>query len=176
MDFPADHSDSPNHQPPTPSAHGELSPSLLLPPQRELFLVVQQYIRERLSDPDLSPSTIACAHHISLRHLHRLFRLHGLTVAAWIRRQRLEGCRRDLTDLAKFAQPIQSIAVRWGFTDNAHFSRVFRAAYGYPPSHLRRETETRWYEQLISRFGPVHPFHALEPQESHEPVASQRIA
>lgn len=112
---------------------------------------VQKYIRAHLADPELSPGTVADAHHISLRHLHRLFRQHGLTVAAWIRRQRLEGCWRDLTDAAMFSQPIQVIASRWGFTDNAHFSRVFRAAYGFPPSHLRRRAEAVWYARVVNR-------------------------
>ncbi|WP_228083499.1 helix-turn-helix domain-containing protein [Streptomyces profundus] len=121
---------------------------------------MQSYIREHLGDSELTPRSVARAHHISLRYLHRLFHQHGLTVAAWIRQQRLEGCWRDLTDAAMFAHPIQAIAGRWGFTDSAHFSRAFRAAYGLPPSHLRRRAKTVWEERVVGRGpGTVLPGH-----------------
>jgi AraC-like DNA-binding protein len=59
-------------------------------------------------------------------------------VAGWIRRRRLERCRRDLLDPALRAQPVGVIAARWGLTEPAHFSRLFRAAYGVPPVAYRR--------------------------------------
>ena len=62
----------------------------------------------------------------------------GLTVAGWIRRRRLEQCRRDLTDPALDARPVAAIAARWGFSSAADFSRSFRAAHGVPPAEYRR--------------------------------------
>ncbi|MEV0214766.1 helix-turn-helix domain-containing protein [Micromonospora sp. NPDC050695] len=35
---------------------------------------------------------------------------------------------------------MQAIAARWGFADKAHFSRVFRAAYGTSPQAYREST------------------------------------
>ena len=32
-----------------------------------------------------------------------------------------------------------SIAARWGFTNAAHFTRVFKAAYGSSPGEFRRQ-------------------------------------
>ncbi|MEU1789862.1 helix-turn-helix domain-containing protein [Streptomyces sparsogenes] len=112
-----------------------------LPPEsreRSLLLQVQDFVRGHLQDPDLTPDTVAAAHHISTRSLHRLFQRHGLTVAAWIRLQRLESCRRDLADPRLAARPIQAVAARWGFSRPADFTRAFRAAYGVPPSEYRR--------------------------------------
>lgn len=95
------------------------------------------YIDAHLSETDLTPTSIAAAHFISLRHLHGLFAAEGTTVAAWIRTRRLERCRRDLLDVTQSDLPISTIATRWGFRDGAHFSRAFKTAYGVAPSSLR---------------------------------------
>ncbi|GAA4419678.1 helix-turn-helix domain-containing protein [Actinokineospora soli] len=104
---------------------------------RALLARIHDFIDQNLADPDLSPATIAAAHHISTRHLHRLFQDQGLTVAARIRRRRLEHCHRDLTDPRLLSLPINGIAARWGFPDNARFSRLFRATYGLSPRDHR---------------------------------------
>ncbi|PNG93554.1 helix-turn-helix domain-containing protein [Streptomyces malaysiensis] len=111
-----------------------------LPPETRrhaLALRVQSFIQRNLSDPELSPATIAAAHHISVGHLHRLFRARDTTVSGWIRQQRLDRVRRDLTDPGLRTVPIHELAARWGFAHPAVFSRAFRAAYGMPPSDYR---------------------------------------
>ncbi|WP_165984501.1 helix-turn-helix domain-containing protein [Streptomyces sp. YIM 98790] len=99
---------------------------------------VRDFIGRNLADPSLSPAGIAAAHHISVRHLYTLFEEDGTTPAAWIRARRLEHCRRDLADPALRHRPVHAVAARWGFTDPAHFSRIFRAAYGLPPRDWRQ--------------------------------------
>ncbi|MER5986636.1 helix-turn-helix domain-containing protein [Streptomyces sp. NPDC001787] len=98
---------------------------------------IQSFVRRNLSDPELTPRQIADAHHISLRTLHRVFQRQDATVTAWIRRQRLDGARRDLTNPTLAARPIHVIAAAWGFTRAADFTHVFRAMYGMPPSEYR---------------------------------------
>ncbi|MGW1379763.1 AraC-like ligand-binding domain-containing protein [Streptomyces sp. NPDC002446] len=113
-----------------------------LPPEthrRTLTLRIQAFIREHLHDPHLTPATIAAAHHISTSYLHRLFQDEEATVAAWIRRLRLEAARRDLTDPALHAVPLHAIATRWGFARAADFSRAYRAAYGTTPKDHRHQ-------------------------------------
>lgn len=102
-----------------------------------LQALIHDFIERRLADPGLCPGAIAAAHGISTRYLHALFQQQGLTVAGWTRTRRLERCRHDLADPRLSHHPIHAIAGRWGFTDGAHFSRVFRAAYGIPPSEYR---------------------------------------
>jgi AraC-like DNA-binding protein len=106
--------------------------------RRALMTNVRAFIDRRLADPRLSPGAIAAAHHISLRLLHKLFEEQGTSVGRWIRERRLERCRRDLLDPALSDIPAGAIAMAWGFVDAAHFSRVFRAAYGRPPGEYRR--------------------------------------
>ncbi|MFJ2704881.1 helix-turn-helix domain-containing protein [Streptomyces sp. NPDC087428] len=98
---------------------------------------IRGFVRQNLRDPQLTPRQIAAAHHISLRTLHRVFQRQGATVTAWIRQQRLDGARRDLTNPALAARPIHAIATTWGFPRAADFTHLFRATYGMPPSEYR---------------------------------------
>ncbi|MFF7335620.1 helix-turn-helix domain-containing protein [Streptomyces sp. NPDC008150] len=98
-----------------------------------LLARVRVFVEEHLADPDLSPETIARAHHISVRHLHKLFQGEGVTVGRWIRSRRLESCRRDLGGPAGRRPTVAAVAHRWGFTSPSHFSRAFRDAYGMSP-------------------------------------------
>jgi len=68
------------------------------------------------------------------RSLHKLFERHETTVAGWVRRRRLERCRRDLVDPALRSRPVSAIGARWGLANPAHFSRLFRAVYGLSPT------------------------------------------
>lgn len=107
-------------------------------PHQVLLQKIYSYIDLHLASPDLSPGSIAAAHYISTRHLHSLFRQAGTTVSTWIRERRLEHCRADLLDPVLSDRTVSAIAARWGFTDAAHFSRVFKSTYGVSPSELRR--------------------------------------
>ncbi|GAA4800400.1 helix-turn-helix domain-containing protein [Streptomyces ziwulingensis] len=94
---------------------------------------VKDHILRNLSDPGLSPSGIAAAHFLSVRYVHKLFELEGVTAGEWIKSQRLERCRRDLTRAPAARVGVAAVARRWGFVSPSHFSRVFRAAYGVSP-------------------------------------------
>ncbi|NAS23524.1 helix-turn-helix domain-containing protein [Herbidospora sp. NEAU-GS84] len=107
---------------------------------------VQAFVEDHLPDSGLSPASIAHAHHMSLRNLQRLFERQGLTAANWIRDRRLARARRDLADPRCDNLAVRSIGARWGFQNDAHFNRTFRAAYGVSPGAYRtglRSTLTR---------------------------------
>jgi AraC-like DNA-binding protein len=118
-----------------PNRHAELPADIS---QRALLLRVHAFIEQQLADPELTPATVARAHHISLRSLYSLFEGRRASVAGMIRERRLERCRRDLLDPSLGAVPVSAIAARWGLTNPAHFSRAFRAAYGASPVEYRR--------------------------------------
>ncbi|MFG2904388.1 helix-turn-helix domain-containing protein [Kitasatospora sp. NPDC048286] len=116
-----------------------------VPPEsrrRALVQRIRAFIRAHLHEPDLAPGAVAAAHHISVSYLHRLFEGEEETVAAWIRRQRLERARRDLGDPALAATPVHVIAARCGFPRAADFTRAFRGAYGLPPRDYRHGAVT----------------------------------
>ena len=104
----------------------------------ELVLRIRAYIDSHLGDSDLTPTRIAATHFISKRYLHKLFEAEGITVSRWIRERRLERCRSALTDPRWRDETVTSIGMRWGFTDAAHFSRLFREAYECTPTEYRR--------------------------------------
>ncbi|MER5969735.1 AraC family transcriptional regulator [Streptomyces sp. NPDC002055] len=106
--------------------------------QRALLLQVKRFIRAHLHDPGLRPGDVAAAHHISVSYLHRLFKGEETTVAAWIRRCRLEAARRDLADPALTEVPVHVVAARWGFSRASDFNRSFRTVYGMPPGEYRK--------------------------------------
>lgn len=110
---------------------------------RALMLQITAFIEEHLGSPDLSPQLIAAAHHISLRQLHKLFHDTGTgtTVGGWIRQRRLERCGRDLRDPDLADRPVAAIGARWGYPDPAHFSRLFKSAYGMGPRDYRYHAE-----------------------------------
>jgi AraC-like DNA-binding protein len=123
-----------------------------------LRLGVQAHIEQQLADPSLTVSAVAAANHISVRCLQKLFENEGETVTGWIRARRTAHCRRDLAD-PQFAQlPIRSIAARWGLTNAAHFSRLFKSVYGLSPSEYRAQA-------LSTRARGPHPIqlHGVEP-------------
>lgn len=107
---------------------------------RTMMQSIRAFILQNLHVPELAPSAIATAHHISVSYLHRVFtqQSQGETVAAWIRGRRLERARRDLADPALRAMPIHAVAARWGIPRASDFSRAFQAVYGLSPSEHRR--------------------------------------
>ncbi|MFJ8542698.1 helix-turn-helix domain-containing protein [Streptomyces sp. NPDC093586] len=105
---------------------------------RYLLPRILEHIDRRLDDPDLSLGSIAQAHAISVRYLHRVFEHADTTVSRWVQRRRLQECRRDLARRQTAGLTISAVAHRWGFTSAAHFSRTFRATYGMSPAEWRR--------------------------------------
>lgn len=69
-------------------------------------------------------------------HLSETFhRVFGTTISGYVETLRIERAVRDLVETER---SIARIAIRCGFYDHGHFSRVFRRATGTTPSALRR--------------------------------------
>ncbi|WP_309131850.1 helix-turn-helix domain-containing protein [Brevibacterium sp.] len=107
-------------------------------PKQAQLEEIYRFIDENLG-ADLTPGSIAAAHFMSTRHLHSLFSDTGTTVSALIKDRRLEKCRAQILNPALAHRTIAGIAAQWGFSDPAHFSRVFKAHFGRSPSELRHQ-------------------------------------
>jgi AraC-like DNA-binding protein len=99
---------------------------------------VMAYARIHLAEHDLTAARIAAAHQVSVRQLYLTLSRAGVSLADWIRTERLEECKRELASAAYRHATIETIADRWGFPSAPHFSRVFKATYGMTPREWRR--------------------------------------
>lgn len=108
-------------------------------PGATLLLRVKSFIDAHLHDPALDTATVASHHHVSTRHLQKMFEADGQTVAGWIRHRRLEKCRRDLKDARFRDESIGTICARYGLVNSSHFSRLFKDTYGVSPRAFREQ-------------------------------------
>jgi len=97
---------------------------------------VRSFIERNLGDPTLDADVICKQMGLSRSALYRLFEPLG-GVAAHIRQRRLNQCLRELVSPRHRARRISEIAFGWGFTNEASFSRAFRAAFDVSPSDAR---------------------------------------
>lgn len=101
------------------------------------LLSAKTYIAAHLGDPGLYADAVARAVGVTARHLNRAFAAEQTTVAQYIQARRLDRAKADLTAPNLVGLRVADIAFRWGFTSQAHFSRLFRARFGCSPSQLR---------------------------------------
>lgn len=114
-------------------------------------VVVQRakaHIESHLGDPALDPAAVAAGVGVSLRRLQELFQERGRCVSEWIWKRRLDNAAKRLADPAFARLPIGTLAYDCGFSNQAHFSRRFRAQYDRSPSEFRRES-------LVGSAGPI---------------------
>lgn len=92
------------------------------------------WIRDHLDRP-VGRTQLARAFGLTPNHINALFRQGlGLTPGEVVRRERV---LRAWHDLHAGGLSVAETALRWGFGDPGHFSRVFRKVMGFPPSTAR---------------------------------------
>jgi AraC-like DNA-binding protein len=101
---------------------------------------VKRYMMANIGDTELTLETIATNQNISPRTLNRLFALEGTTPIRWLWQQRLTAAFRMLSE--KRTSRVTDVAFVFGFSDVAHFSRAFKAAFGQSPDAVRRGQRT----------------------------------
>ena len=83
-----------------------------------------------------SVTDLAALAGVHASHLLRTFRrYHGTTVATYVRSRRIERARNEV---AKGDRPLSMIALDAGFSDQSHFTRVFRQTFGETPARYAR--------------------------------------
>jgi AraC-like DNA-binding protein len=103
------------------------------------LLQLRIVIEARLDDPSLDPETAAAAAGISVRYANSLLASEGLSLQRLIMARRLERCRMALADARQAHRSVGEIAYAWGFSDQSHFTRRFKAAFGCSPSDFRKQ-------------------------------------
>ncbi|MFW6867037.1 helix-turn-helix transcriptional regulator [Nocardioides sp. CPCC 206347] len=95
---------------------------------------IEDWINDNLRSGPIHVETLAAAHNVSARTVHRAFSLTGDTMTAVVRARRLAAVREDLvhTDMT-----VATIAHRWSYYDPSHLGREFRRRFGVSPSEYR---------------------------------------
>lgn len=99
---------------------------------------IKQHVAQHLGDPGLSVDAVALALNCSRRQLYNAFAEEADGVAGYILARRLQACCQVFDDRAAGHRSITDIALNFGFSNMAHFSRVFRTHLGVAPSDYRR--------------------------------------
>jgi AraC family transcriptional regulator, positive regulator of tynA and feaB len=114
--------------------------SIALSASRMTTLVrLKAMIEARLDDPGLRPAHAAEATGISVRYANALLGHEGTSLERFIMLRRLQHCRRALEDPSQAGRTISDIAYSLGFSDMSHFTRRFKAQFGFSPSTCRHQ-------------------------------------
>jgi AraC-like DNA-binding protein len=101
------------------------------------FARVLGYIDRHLAEPDLTPGTVAAKFGMSVRALHLLFELKGVSFGQFVQRRRLEEIKSLLANPCAADRSVAEIAFTWGFNELSTFYRAFHTAYGVRPGSIR---------------------------------------
>ncbi|CAN1600389.1 helix-turn-helix domain-containing protein [Pseudomonas mediterranea] len=101
------------------------------------LISAKRYLLENLEHPNLSCEEIAAACGVSSRHLARIFAKENTTLKQYLLSTRLERAAQLLLSKENKFSNIAEIAYRCGFTNQAHFSRAFKAFAGVAPKNYR---------------------------------------
>lgn len=104
----------------------------------------ETYALRELSDPALSPDSIAAAIGVSRRQLYRLFADINQTPNTWIWQLRVREAHARISSPVWSSQSLTQIAFDAGFNDMAHFSRTYRTRYGRTPRESRQAMHRTW--------------------------------
>jgi AraC-like DNA-binding protein len=123
--------------------------------------VMEQYLREHLSEAALGPEQLQRTFNVSRSAVYRRFQPRG-GVAAFIRAERLRGCHAELIRPRTDRVPVSAIAGAFGFHNASHFSRLFRKTYGVSPSELAAPAARQVPEAALRRGEVIADFEMIK--------------
>lgn len=98
---------------------------------------IENYVLMNIADPDLNFFKVAERCKISPRYLGYLLKAHNTTFSELLWKNRLIKARDYLVASASRDYSVKAIAYMSGFKSAAHFSRIFKEAYGCSPRRYR---------------------------------------
>ena len=106
--------------------------------RRQAALKAADYMNTHLCE-DLSLADLCQIAGVTDRTLRNGFHdLFGISPKRWLKAQRLSAARRDLKEADPKRDHVGTIAIKYGFTQLAHFATDYRKQFGEPPSHTLR--------------------------------------
>jgi len=108
----------------------------------QLLRRIRRYIEDNIEDETLNANIIAEQHNVSVRYLNKLFEAESDTAIKYMRSLRLRlFAQRIITDTSK-AVTIKEIVFGCGFSDYAHFHRVFKQYFQCTPNEYRNRHQS----------------------------------
>ncbi len=107
------------------------------PSKQSIILSIKSFIKEELTNPELTIQEIAQRFKCSKRQLHTMFSNEDYTLNAYIRNLRLEKSREDIENLGLLKLSISEIGYKNGFNNNSNFIKCFKQKFGIPPGEYR---------------------------------------
>jgi AraC family transcriptional regulator, positive regulator of tynA and feaB len=98
---------------------------------------IEAYVMKHLTDPDLSFHKVASSCGISARYLSYVLKNGDTTFSDLLWGRRIVKAKEWLTSSSMRNHMVQEIAFMAGFKSAAHFSRMFKDAYGCSPKEFR---------------------------------------
>lgn len=94
-------------------------------------------INEQYQNPEFTPALAAEHLQISPRYLRKILAASDTTFSEYLKQKRIQHAMNLLMNPAFAPYSITNIAFKVGFSDSAHFSRVFKTKVGTSPSQFR---------------------------------------
>lgn len=107
----------------------------------ELLARIQDCIRQRYSDPQLTAAHVAFSLNLPPRTLHRVLAANHMTFASQLLEARTNAGLQMLTSSAFAKRTTTEIALQAGFMNVSHFARVLRKRTGRTLPELRRHID-----------------------------------
>jgi len=104
------------------------------------YRIALSFIDRHIRDPHLSAAMISKSVGLSERQLSRVFADQGVSLPRTVIDKRIQLAKRVLLTTSADQMTVSDVSVYCGFGSHAHFSRVFKEYFGYPPSALRNES------------------------------------
>jgi len=105
--------------------------------QEETYKKVLLIIEQNLGNPELSPRFAAKQSFLSLSKLNKLFKNHHTSFGKEVKLRRLQKVACLLISPDSKHLSIGLMASQCGFSDQSHFNKLFRIAYGQTPTQYR---------------------------------------
>jgi len=96
-----------------------------------------EFINQHLSDSGIRTGQIARRLSVSEHQIQRAFSKFGTTPTNYIHNVRLEKAKKQLSN-PRYQGSITDVALDYGFSDSAHFSRRFKSHFKMTPSQFQR--------------------------------------
>ena len=106
-----------------------------VPIQATRLEIAHQYVAANLTSPNLTPQSIGQVLGLSPRRLREVFEDYG-GAQNYIRARRLNACFKAIMAHPE-ERPVMKVGENFGFTNSVHFSRAFKAQFGWSPSDVR---------------------------------------